>query len=215
MNSRYRFSLYQTAKRMSLKFNNPASFLVSGSSGSGKTVWTLRFISHLNTLCPEIKCIYYYYEVWQQIFAQYTEKITFRQGLPTLEQLKDSRKSLIVLDDLMFADATFLAKIYSVYSHHYDFTVVMTVQNIFRKNLREVSLNTNFIVLFKNCRDSSQISTFLRQIYPQTYKNAMLAYKDAVSTPRGYLLLDLRCETHDSQRLRTCIFPGEVNYIYQ
>ena len=120
-----------------------------------------------------------------------------------------------VLDDLMFANSEFLSKIYSVYSHHFHFSVLMTVQNLFHKGLREISLNAQIMVFFKSCRDVNQIVHFLRQVYPKTYKNALEAYKNAVSSDRGYLVIDLRCETHDNQRLRSGIFPEDTHYLYQ
>ena len=91
----------------------------------------------------------------------------------------------------------------------------MTVQNLFHKGLREISFNPQILVLFKNCRDVNQIAHFLRQIYPKTYKNAPEAYKDAVSSERGYLVIDLHCEIHDNQRLHTGIFPEDTHYLYQ
>ena len=50
---------------------------------------------------------------------------------------------------------------------------------------------------------------------PQTYKSALEAYKDAGSSERGYLMIDLRCETHDKQRLCSGIFPEDTHYLYQ
>ena len=38
----------------------------------------------------------------------------------------------------------------------------------------------------------------MQQIYPKTYKTALDAYKDSASSQRGYLLIDLRCETHEN-----------------
>ena len=115
----------------------------------------------------------------------------------------------------MFANAEFLAKIYSVYSHHYRFSVLMTVQNLFHKGLREISLNSQMIVFFKNRRNTNQIAHFMQQIYSKTYKSALNAYKDAVSSQRGYLLIDLCCETHDRDRLCIGIFPDDIHYVYQ
>ena len=157
----------------------------------------------------------YHYEVWQKLFDQYANKIDFKQGVPNVEELKEYQNAFVILDDLMFANAEFLAKIYSVYSHHYRFSVLMTVQNLFHKGLREISLNSQMTVLFKNCRDTNQIVHFMRQIYPKTYKTALDAYKNATSSQRGYLLIDLRCETHDGDRLRTGIFPDDIHYVYQ
>ena len=128
--------------------------------------------------------------------------------MPSLEDLKESRDAFLVLDDLMFANSEFLSKIYSVYSHHFHFSVLMTVQNLFHKGLREISLNAQIMVHFKSCRDVNQIAQFLQQIYPKTYKNA-------VFFERGYLVIDSRCETHDNQRLRSGIFPEDTHYLYQ
>ena len=71
------------------------------------------------------------------------------------------------------------------------------------------------MVFFKSCRDVNQIAHFVRQIYTKTYKNALEAYKDAVSLERSYLVIDLRCETHDNQRQRSGIFPKDTHYLYQ
>ena len=38
--------------------------------------------------------------------------------------------------------------------------------------------------------------------------------KNATSTPYGYLLIDIKQETDDKLRLRTGIFPGDVQYVY-
>ena len=86
---------------------------------------------------------------------------------------------------------------------------------MFHKGLREISFNTQIMVLFKSCRDINRIAQFLRQIYPKTYKNALEAYKDIVSFERGYLVIDLCCKTHDNQRFRSGIFPEDKHYLYQ
>ena len=91
----------------------------------------------------------------------------------------------------------------------------MTVQKIFHKGFCEINLNAQVMVLFKSCRDVNQIAHFLQQMYPKTYKNALEVYKDAVYSERGYLVIDLRCETHDNQRLRSGIFPEDMHYLYQ
>ena len=118
---------------MSLRFENPSSFIVAGPSGVGKTFWVLRFVDSLKDFCPEIEHVIYHYEVWQKLFNQYANKIDFKQGVPNVEEFKKYQNAFVILDDLMFANAEFLAKIYSVYSHHFQFSVLMTVQNLFRK----------------------------------------------------------------------------------
>ena len=200
---------------MALKFENPVSFIISGPSGVEKTKWILRLVDNIDKICPEINQIFYCYEVWQSMFNEYSEKITFRQGPPVLDDFKNFENCLLILDDMMFTENSLLSKIFTIYSHHYRFSVLFTTQNLFHKELRELSLNAKFMVLFKNCRDKKQVSYSLSQIYPQKYKSVLQAYIDATTSPHGYLLIDLRCEVDDSERLRTNIFPEEVNYIYQ
>ena len=87
---------------------------------------------------------------------------------------------------------------------------MFTTQNLFNNSIREISLNSHFVVLFKNCCDATQIQHFTWQAFQENAKNAFQAYKNATSEARGYLLLDFRPDTFDSQRIRTEIFPNEV-----
>ena len=87
----------------------------------------------------------------------WTTLIQFIQGLPSLEILKDASQSLVGLDDLIHYPKDVITKIFTVYSHHYNFSVIFTTQNLFNKSIREISLNSHFVVLFKNCHDVTQI----------------------------------------------------------
>ena len=118
------------------------------------------FYRQSKTTLPEIKQVVYHYEVWQEMFDRDTDKMNFKQGMPSLENLKKSRDALLVLDELMFANSEFLFKIYSVYSHHFHFSVLMTVQNFFYKGLRKINLDAQIMVLFKSCGDVNQIAHF-------------------------------------------------------
>ena len=69
------------------------------------------------------------------MFDRHTGKANFKQGMPSLEDLKESQDGFLVLDDLMFSNSKFLFKIYSVYSHHSHFSLLMTVQTFFHKGL--------------------------------------------------------------------------------
>jgi hypothetical protein len=51
-------------------------------------------------------------------------------------------------------------------------------------------------------------------MYPGSTKYMLEAYQDATSKPFGYLLIDLKPQTDERIRLRSNIFPGEVNYAY-
>ena len=77
-----------------------------------------------------------------------------------------------------------------------------------------MSLNSYYIVLFKNTRDATQVANLARQMYPDKSAFMMEAFKNATSAPYGYLLIDLKQETDDKLRLRTGIFPEDVQYVY-
>ena len=201
---------------MSLKVENPASFLLAGASGVGKTYWIFRFIDHRNEIFTEkIEKMLYFYEVWQPIFERYVDQVEFIQGPPNVEELKNADRKLVILDDLMNSNKDLITKIFTVYSHHYNFTVIFTVQNLFNKSIREISLNAKFVVLFKNCRDLNQIQCFLRQAFPQNYKNVLETYINETQAARSYILLDFRCDTDRKHRIRAQIFPDELNFVYQ
>ena len=95
-------------------------------------------------------------------------------------------------------------------------SVIFLTQNLcFKsKQSRTVNINTQYIVLFKNPRDASQVATLGRQMYPG-YSNFLVeAFKDATERPHGYLLIDLHPETLEKFRIRTKIFKGERQYVY-
>ena len=53
-------------------------------------------------------------------------------------------------------------------SHHRNLSVIYVVQNLFHqgKGSRSRSLNSHYLVLFKNPRDKLQILTLAKQMYP-------------------------------------------------
>ena len=76
---------------MALRVDNPASFLLSGPSGVGKTHWIFCLIEHRNKIFTEkIEKIFYFYDTYQKKFNQYVDSIQFIQGFPSLEILKDA-----------------------------------------------------------------------------------------------------------------------------
>ena len=77
-----------------------------------------------------------------------------------------------------------------------------------------MSLNSHYIVLFKNARDATQVANLPRQMYPGKIAFMIEALKNATSAPYGYLLIDLKQETDDKLRLRTGILPRDVQYVY-
>ena len=126
------------------------------------------------------------------------------------------RKTLLIIDDLMSQADDRVENIFTKLSHHMNVSVLFLTQNLFfkSKQARTISLNSHYIVVFKNARDALQISNLARQMYPGHSKYMVEAFKDATSGPYGYLLIDMKPYTEETYRLRTNIFPGETHYVY-
>ena len=122
-----------------------------------------------------------------------------------------------VLDDLMAETDERVTNLFTKKSHHCNTSVIYLVQNLFPKNKesRTTSLNSQYIVVFKNPRDVSQMTTLAKQMYPGRVKFVQEAFADATSTPYGYILVDLKQDTPEDLRLRTSILPDDaVQYVY-
>ena len=81
--------------------------------------------------------------------------------------------------------------------------MIHIVQNLFHqgKGYRTQSLNTHYLVLFKNLRDASQINHLARQMFPNNSQYLQEVCRDATTPPFGYLFIDLKQETQDNLRL--------------
>lgn len=78
------------------------------------------------------------------------------------------------------------------------------------KENRTMSINSQYIILFKNPRDMLTPTIFARQMYPNNSKKFMVKYMEATKRPFGYLFINLKHNTPDDQRLKADIFEGSV-----
>ena len=202
-----------------LAFRHPFTAIVSGPSQCGKSTFVLRLIRNASTMIePPPQDINYCYSEYQSKFMEPgLESVDFHEGLPEISRLDGSRRTLLVIDDLMDEADESVSKIFTKISHHRDVSILFLTQNLFHKNkyMRTMSLNTHYMVLFKNPRDVTQFSALARQMYSTGWKFAVEAYRDATtSSSHGYLLIDLKPDTDERFRLRTNIFPGEQTFVY-
>ena len=205
-----------TQKSMDPGFNHPFTCIIAGPTGSGKSHFVSRLLAHADNLIhPPPEKVLWYYGEWQPLYDTITG-VEFVEGLPDVKTMKPTCRTLIVVDDLMAETDDRITKLFTKASHHRDISVVYIVQNLFGKNKehRTISLNAQYMVLFKNPRDASQITHLAKQMYPKHIKYVQEAFGDATSAPYGYLLVDLKQDTPEHLRLRTSIFPGEVQFVY-
>ena len=64
-----------------------------------------------------------------------------------------------------------------------------------------MSLNSQYLVIFKNPRDLQQVSHLGRQMYPHNSAYFMDKFRKATSVPYGCLVVDLKQDTPDTERL--------------
>jgi hypothetical protein len=199
-----------------LPFKHPFTAFVSGPTGCGKTQFTFKLIeSSSEMIVPSPTKIYYCYGEYQPIFANYPQ-VLFNEGLPDVNIFDGTEPKLLIIDDLMNETNNVVASIFTKISHHRNVSVIYIAQNLFPKNkhARTMSLNSHYVVVFKNPRDAGQFSVLARQMYPQHANFAIEAYKDATDKPYGYLLVDLKPDTDEQYRIRSNIFPGEHTSVY-
>lgn len=207
------------------RLQHPFSLVVSGPSNSGKTYFVKDVIENATKIISQrMENIVYIYSCWQPLYNELLKirDINFVQDLP--ESLCDDtllppeKNNLLIIDDLMndASNNIEVQNVFTKYVHHRNLSCIYLVQNLFiqGKASRTISLNTNYLVLFKNPRDKYQISLLGRQMFPGNVKYFMEAYNDATKQPYGYLMIDYKAKTPDLLRLRTNLLAEhQVVYI--
>ena len=200
-------------QEQTLIFKHPFTMTVSGPTCCGKTTW-LKNVLLSGSITPSPRQIIWCYREWQPLYRemmQQIQNITFVEGIQVPETNTGSPQ-LIVLDDLMI-DASKnkdVSNMFTVGSHHRNMSIVCLLQNVFYqgKENRTMSLNSHYLVLFKNPRDQLQVSCLARQMYPHNSGHFMEKFQKATAQPYGCLVVDLKQDTPDSQRLKS----GNVLY---
>ena len=125
-------------------------------------------------------------------------------------------RNLIVIDDQMIEAGkdNRIVNLFTKGSHHRNLSVIYIVQNLFHqgKGNRSISLNSHYLVLFKNPRGKLQILTLAKQMYSSETAWFIKEYEEAVRRSYGYLFVDLRPTTPERCRLRTNVLPGEERF---
>lgn len=164
-----------------------------------------------------------FYREWQKLYDEMKEEKLideFVKGMPDEKQLKAKMEKyvkkggcLIIFDDLMTDIGNTLSNCFTVYSHHYNVTILLLIQSLFleNKSYRICSLNAHYIILMKNKRDGASVSYLARQISPYNTQYITQAYNKATEKPYSHILFDMRQETPDLIRIRSNIFDYPVS----
>ena len=201
-----------------MKLQHPFTCIVSGPSGCGKSS-LVKAIIHHEVIEPRPDKILWLYAEDQPLYET-MKNVEFIQGIPEDLETRFQRRhnNVLVLDDLMtqcHSDQR-LTRLFSVGSHHKNLSIIFIIHNLFHygKEMRTVSLNSHYIILFKNPRDRLQISTLARQMYPGQSQFLVKAFQDATQEAYGYLIIDLKPTTSDKLRIRTGMLPSDRQLVY-
>lgn len=184
--------------------------IISGPSGSGKTTFLKNLLENMDDLVSErVFRVLWCYAEKAAIPTIQSDNLTFHKGIPDVIENIENVPMLIVLDDLMNeVYNSQISELFTKGSHHRNISVVLVTQNLFHqgKHSRDISLNSKYLVVFKNPRDQLQFQYLAKQIYPENSKDLLRVYKEITSIPHNYLLIDLTQNINESLRFRSNIF---------
>ena len=216
------------------KFEAPSGILLSGPSQSGKTHLASSIIRNRRHLFSSVpREIIFVYSCWQSNYDELQsalgDAITFRSDIPSREQLQDLFNQhdedfhrLLILDDqfCLFKKGPlgeYLIELASVLIHHLNISTIYITQSLYHGPIqREIGLNCQYLIIFRNPRSRQQIRLLATQIFGAGEASYFMeAYKKAVEhTRHGYLLLDLHQKTDQKMRLKSRILPSEDLIVY-
>ena len=152
------------------------------------------------------------------------DKVVMHEGMPLVKDCVKwsymKNHIVVVFDDLMteLSKDRDMVKFVTVNCSHNRITMIVLLHNIFQPGLRTLSINTHYVVLFKNKRDTLQVEMFGRRVMKDRVKFFFECYRKATQQAYGYLLVDMHPRSEDSYVLRTRIFPNEtptIVYVYK
>lgn len=197
---------------MAKQFTSPFTMIVTGPSRSGKTTFITNLIKNLDTLVEgeKIKQVIWCYKNENSIpnELKLNPLVLFHKNIPN-DFSEISPNTLLVFDDLMMTSfSKEITEIFTVLSHHNNISIILVMHNLFHQNkhTRNVTLNSQYIVYFKNPRDLSSISHFTRQLCPSNSRNLQKLFNEVTEEPFGYLIVDLVQDTPEIFKYRSNIF---------
>ena len=156
----------------SILFQHPCNILIAGPSGCGKTEFVHKLIDYrkdLFNIVPEASSVTKNGKsltvLCRKNSINLIELMKFVEGIPVDENEIVSDvfvPHLIVFDDILGEKDEEKIKLwFTRKGHHRNASVIYFTQNMFQqsKSSRTISLNSRYMILFRNERDKNQIKT--------------------------------------------------------
>ena len=197
--------------------------LISGGRGVGKTVFTKKLLKNRKFVIdnPPERIVWCYAKHQPALLDELLKIIPGIEYVEDIPENLDSMfnrnaSNLVILDDLMDegGDSKAVSQLFTR-GRHDNLSVIFLTQNLFHPKQRNISLNSDYMVIFKNVRDKSQFTNLAKQFMPNHVNFMKWAFQDATRLPHSYLFLDMKPETEEELRIRTNILPDETpQYVY-
>ena len=204
-------------------FNHPCTLMIAGPTGCGKTQFISSVIHNkLFDPMPNGKLIWIYGEYQTNIYDSHKaggfEFIKDGADDPSLiERFSSNESNLLIIDDQMESvlKSKVVSRLFTQGSHHRNLSVVLLMQNLYAQGdqMRNISLNTQYNIVFKNPRDRLQIRKLGEQMFPKYTKFLVDAFEDATNSPYGYLIISNHPKT-EQDNLRVCTNIFDESPIY-
>ena len=195
----------------------PFKWCLVGSSGSGKTNFSLQVIRHAHRLFDQVPTkIIIVYKEYQEIYNQFNDHIPtdlFNEDEVDFEEITKENKEnlLIICDDLYYSKKiNEVAEHFLIKGRHRNTSWLVLTQSIFNHPaLKNISRNSSHITMFKSVR-LNEPHIFFSQLRPKTSKVLQDIYSKATEKSYSYLDIDLSQTCPDKYRYKTNLFSKAV-----
>ena len=205
------------------QFRSPFGALCFGPTGSGKTQFIVKLLRNANEMFTRVPTrIVFAYTEWQSAYDLIIKDTPSVQFVRNINDILENDhffsakvSNLLILDDLAstIAKSERASNLFTRGIHHKNVDVIHICQNIFQqgKSMRNLHLNSSYLILFKNARDVHQITILAKQTGRPDLTEA---YLKVTSEPFQPLILDMKSDSPDYLRIKSHVFPEETTRIY-
>ena len=195
----------------------PFKWCLVGSSGSGKTMFSLQLIKNIQHIVDntpsKIVIIYKEYQNIYEEFKNYFPTEILHEEEADIEYITKNNKDrlLLICDDLYFSKKLDdISEQFLVKGRHRNTSWLVLTQSIFnRPALINISRNCNHITLFKTVR-LNEPHIFFSQLRPKASKVLQNIFAKATESSFSYIDIDLSQTCPDKYRYKTKLFDKFV-----